>query len=707
MAFLYKDNITKDTVYFVGAGPGDPELLTIKARKLLLNADIVIYTGSLIPKEIVRGLNARVIDSSGLTLEQLVEIMGINARAGRLVVRLHTGDPSLYSAIQEQIFELERQGINCIVVPGVSAGFAASARLGLELTIPGISQTVIISRISGRTKVPEEQKLNILAKTKSTLLLYLSISHIKKVVKELLDGGLHENTPVVVAEKVTWPEERIIFGTLKDISKKVEDAGIKKTAIVMVGEVLRAYKKGDFERSRLYSAEFSHGYRKALIEDKDRSVESVGLKKESTRSYYDIESEILHTTSKEETKREKIRSREEVKTNPKQRGDRRDLKNKDYERYIEQHIIEQKPANKIYISGSYIHARDYNLKGQKLSKGSDIAKLFPHSIIIFYVTRNGRYLAERLSAFFPGAKILPYSSIKKHDLLKKYWQKGRGLIFIMATGIVVRTIAPHLKEKASDPAIVVMDESGNSVISLVSGHLGGANRLASYISKMIGAKPIITTASDNLGLVPFDIWVFEKGLIPESKDSLKRAQSKLVDTGILKIFTDILVSDWPKGLMETKDINKADVIISYKLYTESKPILRLFPKVLCLGVGCNRGIKSNILIEKAITFLKEHKLSLYSLSSIATIDIKKDEKAIIELAEYLGVPLKFFNASELDKIPVTSGSDIVLKAVGTKAVAEPAAILAAKDEGYNAELIIPKEKRGEVTFAITKKDLIL
>jgi len=323
------------------------------------------------------------------------------------------------------------------------------------------------------------------------------------------------------------------------------------------------------------------------------------------------------------------------------------------------------------------------------------------------VTRNGRYLAERLSAFFPGAKIVPYSSIKKHDLLKQYWQKGRGLVFIMAAGIVVRTISPYLKGKDVDPAVVVMDESGNYIVSLLSGHVGGANALSSYISKMLGSKAVITTASDNLGLVPFDIWISEKGLIPESKDALKRAQSRLVDTGYLSVFSDIPISDWPKGLKETKDIRSADVIISYKMYDDTNPIIKLYPKVLSLGVGCNRGIDPNTLIKKAISFFKDHKLFISSVFLIASIDVKRDEKAIIELSRYLDVPLKFFSASQLSKIPVTSGSDIVLKAVGTRAVCEPAAILGAMEKGHKAELIIPKEKRGEVTFAIAKKDLIL
>jgi len=707
------DILYKNTVYFVGAGPGDPELLTIKARKLLLNADLVVYTGSLIPKEVVAGLRARVIDSSNLTLDQLIEIMGTNARAGRLVVRLHTGDPSLYSAIQEQIFELERQGINCIVIPGVSSGFAAAASLGLELTIPGISQTVIISRISGRTKVPETQRLSYLAKTKATLLLYLSVFHIKRVVKELLDGGLEENTPVVVAEKVTWPQERIISGTLKDIAQKVEQAGIKKTAIVMVGEVLRAYKKGNFERSKLYSRDFSHGYRASdSYQSKDEGVGSIGSI--VSQSFDDTSEKRLLNTEPIQV----LKEYEEVAKQDKEKEKRLDKESfvleqnlKDFEEEkLEELSGKQDNYFDIaeYRSGSYMHSKEQKEELSLFHKELGISKIFPNSIIIFYVTRSGRYLAERLCAFFPKAQILPYSSIKKDNILKRYWQKGRGFIFIMAAGIVVRTISPYLKGKDVDPAVVVMDEAGCHIISLVSGHLGGANALTSYISKMIGAKPVITTASDVQGLVPFDIWVFEKGLIPESKDSLKRAQAKLVETGSLNIFSDISISNLPKGLNEVKDIAYADVVITYKSNISGpKIILKLFPRLLCLGVGCHRGINSNVLIEKAILFFKDHGFCMPSVFSIATIDVKKDEKAIIDLARYLDVPLKFFSASQLNEIPVSCGSDIVVKAVGARAVCEPAAILGAKDGGYEAQLLIPKEKRGEVTFALAKRDLTL
>jgi precorrin-4/cobalt-precorrin-4 C11-methyltransferase len=251
----------EDKLYFVGAGAGDPELITVKGRKLLDAADVVIYAGSLVNPALLEGIRAEIHDSAGMTLDEITGLMEGSFKQGKLVVRLHTGDTSFYSAISEQIERLRELDIAYEVVPGVSSAMAGAALLGQELTIPEISQTVIFTRIEGRTPVPEKERLGDLARHRASMVIFLSAAMIEKVRNELLEG-YPEDTPVVVIERVSWPEERIVRGTLKDIADKVKAAGIKKTALIYVGEALRASEEQLKKESKLYHKDFKHEYRK-------------------------------------------------------------------------------------------------------------------------------------------------------------------------------------------------------------------------------------------------------------------------------------------------------------------------------------------------------------------------------------------------------------------------------------------------------------
>lgn len=248
-------------VYFIGAGPGDPELITIKGRKLLDNADVVIYAGSLVNPALLDGLKAEIYNSASMTLDETTEIIKKSVAKNKILVRLHTGDTSFYSAISEQIERLKKLNIEYEVIPGVSSAMAGAAILGQELTIPEISQTVIFTRLEGRTSVPESEKLSALAKHKATMAIFLSVGMIEKVKAELLEG-YPENTPVVIIEKATWPEQKIVRGTLKNIIEMVKDAGIKKTALIYVGKSLIASESSLGKESKLYNKDFKHEYRK-------------------------------------------------------------------------------------------------------------------------------------------------------------------------------------------------------------------------------------------------------------------------------------------------------------------------------------------------------------------------------------------------------------------------------------------------------------
>ena len=250
----------KAIVYFVGAGPGDPELITVKGSKLLSSADTIIYAGSLVNRALLKGLKADIFDSSGMTLEEIIGVIESAIKKRKMVVRLHTGDTSFYSAISEQIERLKELDIAYEVVPGVSSAMAGAAVLGQELTIPEISQTVIFTRLEGRTPVPDSERLEELAQHRSTMVIFLSAGMIEKVRNELLKG-YDAKTPFVVIERASWPEQKVVRGRLENLVEIVREAGIKKTALIYVGESLKASAQPVGKKSKLYDKDFPHGYR--------------------------------------------------------------------------------------------------------------------------------------------------------------------------------------------------------------------------------------------------------------------------------------------------------------------------------------------------------------------------------------------------------------------------------------------------------------
>jgi precorrin-4/cobalt-precorrin-4 C11-methyltransferase len=248
-------------VYFIGAGPGDPELITLKGRRLLDQADLIIYTGSLVNPDLLSGLKAEIHNSASMTLDDTIAVIERAVKDGKLVVRLHTGDTAFYSAISEQIERLRESGIGYEVVPGVSSAMAGAAVLGQELTIPEISQTVIFTRIEGRTPVPETERLGSLAQHRATMVIFLSAGMIEKVRDELMTG-YPGDTPVAVVEKASWPQQKVVRGMLKDIVELVKSENIRKTALIYIGEALKASSCPLGKESKLYNKDFTHEYRK-------------------------------------------------------------------------------------------------------------------------------------------------------------------------------------------------------------------------------------------------------------------------------------------------------------------------------------------------------------------------------------------------------------------------------------------------------------
>jgi precorrin-4/cobalt-precorrin-4 C11-methyltransferase len=255
--------IESNTVYFVGSGPGNPELITIKAKKLIEQADIIVYSGSLLNPEILeyRKKDAQLYDAALLDREKIYGILRDSTKEGKLAIRFHDGDPGLFSTIREQIDKLEKDGLQCIVVPGITAILGAAAAMNLELTLPGNTQTLIITRAELRTPVPDREKISELAKHGATMVFYLSVHLISDIVEEILKGGIYtKETPAAVVYRATWKDQKIIKGTLGDIVNKTKESKIIKTALIIVGDVLAPT---NYQFSKVYDAEFTHGYRMA------------------------------------------------------------------------------------------------------------------------------------------------------------------------------------------------------------------------------------------------------------------------------------------------------------------------------------------------------------------------------------------------------------------------------------------------------------
>ena len=250
-----------EKVYFIGAGPGDPELITIKGQRIVKEADVIIYAGSLVPKQVIdcHKEGAEIYNSASMSLEEVIAVMVKAIREGKKVARLHTGDPAIYGAHREQMDILDEYGVEYEVIPGVSSFLASAAAIKKEFTLPNVSQTVICTRIEGRTPVPERESLESLASHQASMAIFLSVHMIDRVVESLLKH-YPKTTPVAIVQRATWEDQKIVLGTLETIEEKVREANINKTAQILVGNFLGK----EYEKSKLYDKYFSHEFRQGI-----------------------------------------------------------------------------------------------------------------------------------------------------------------------------------------------------------------------------------------------------------------------------------------------------------------------------------------------------------------------------------------------------------------------------------------------------------
>lgn len=635
-------------VHFVGAGPGACDLITVRGMNRIKEADVIIYAGSLVNPALLSYAKAdcEIYNSAHMTLEDVVSVMREAEAAGKGTVRLHTGDPSVYGAIREQMDLLDEYGIAYDVCPGVSAVFGAAASLACEYTLPDVTQTLILTRAEGKTPVPEKENLRSLAAHRASLVLYLSSGLARKVRQELLIGGYAEDTPVAVVYKATWPEEKIIRTTLAKLPEDMEAAGITKTALIIVSPALGSI----YEKSKLYDAAFATEYRGATEIALPAGIRRVLLITCSVRGYATM----------------------------------------------------QKLAKKLE-----------NISGAEI-----IAKV--------------------------KCEALPEVSMKEtvKACVDEYFEQVDAIVFVTASGIAVRSVAEHLTHKSKDPAIVCMDECSKHVISLVSGHAGGANALTQMLADVMWATPVITTATDVEGQFSIDDYAREHNLVVTHWAKAKAISAEVLATGAKPVWVDeaevsqeeeknaceICKEQKSTGIdvgkiendgceneigVQKLQIGSHQVVITPQDVSVDAQTLQLIPRCIVAGVGCKKGIPVDKIEHAVQDAFAKAGLRMEALCAVVSIDLKKEEAGLLEFCETRNVPFETYAAEELQAVPGTySASEFVSGVTGVDNVCERSAVKYASEHGMNqgeqllgrqakhGELLLRKQAYGGVTVAL-------
>jgi precorrin-4 C11-methyltransferase len=605
-------------IHFIGAGPGDPELLTLKAQRLIAEADVILHAGSLVNPETLKYARADAAryNTAHMPLEEQVALMRDAVARGMTVARLHTGDPSIFGAIAEQMRELRKAGLPYTVTPGVSSAFAAAAALGIELTLPNDTQTVILTRVAGRTPVPEREQLRTLAAHHSSLILFLSAGMIAEVVAELSAAGYTDDTPIAIVQRASWPDELIVRGTLASIASQALAAEITHQAVIVISPALQPGESDHEQRSHLYGT--------AL----------------------------------------------------------------------------QRPERQ-------------------------------QATAIITLTRNGVQIGAKLQALLPGALLYaPQRFVSPEQAscvgyvtsirqtLQSAFQSHETLVCVMASGIVIRELAPLLGNKHTDPGVVVVDEHGRFAVSLLSGHKGGANALARRVAKLLGGQAVITTSSDTQNMPALDLIGQSEGWRLDQDEYMTAVIGALVNGETVGVFQDAGDESWwpaspPPNLQRFASVQElaeaapaAALLITPRLTPELKmPAILYRPRCLTVGIGCNRGASADEIHTAVEQALNDAGLSKQAILCAATITHKADEPGLIGICAQQGWPLRIYAPEEIQQVEnLPNPSQWAQRALGVPGVAEPAALLAAREHGKDALLLVEKHKFPNVTVAVSKTE---
>ncbi|MGB0385619.1 MAG: precorrin-4 C(11)-methyltransferase [Ardenticatenaceae bacterium] len=644
------------TVYFIGAGPGAPDLMTIRARDIIAQSDLVLYADSLVDERVgdFAPPGAEVLGSLKMHLEVIMARMIAVAQGGGVVARVHSGDPALYGATHEQMVRLEAAGVPYEIVPGVTVAFAAAALLKTELTVPNVVQTIILTRISGRTSVPEGEALADLARSGASIAIYLSITRIKKVVRELLAGGRYTpETPVAVLHRVAWPDESYVVGTLDNIADKVRQAGYTRQALILVSPALdQKYRTTEHASSHLYDSGYTHRFRRAADPDK----ENVGYGPKRKRAPAD-------------DKRAPQRSGTAI-------------------------VAITKAASQL---------------AQQLAPALSATAYIPSKHNVGAIPRGCP--PDDCPPSSPSAQAYEGSVL---PLIRRLWHEQEHLVLLMPMGVAVRAIGSLAQDKRTDPAVVVADEQGQHVIPTLGGHLAGANELARQVAALTGGKAILTTASDVQGLPALDLWIKEHDLVIENPELLTTVTAALVNG---ETVGTVAPAPWQKPLASfnkpavtlddlMQDTYSAGLVISDEQVSDAyeqvrDKVLLLRPPSLVVGVGCRRGASADEIEQAIRTTLKEAGLAAASVSCLASAWLKADEPGLLSVSEQCNWPLYCYEAEMIKQVQplVPFSPSAASERFGIPGVAEPCALLASDSR----ELVVAKRAFERVTVAVARK----
>lgn len=341
------------------------------------------------------------------------------------------------------------------------------------------------------------------------------------------------------------------------------------------------------------------------------------------------------------------------------------------------------------------------MKSCSLIYGRSDTKSESMKTCVLALTAEGKKMAGRIAENLEGCTLFS-TEMKAANALSHLWKRYDGIICVMATGIVVRSIAPLVADKTIDPCVVVVDQRGEFAISLLSGHLGGGNRLAERVAAVTGGRAVITTASDVMGRTALDLWAKRHNLHVPDRKKLTETSARLVNGSTLTVYSTLPLVSLPADFSRSLDPDLADIVISYNKHMTSNSLCCI-PETLFLGLGCNRDTSLADIELSFSELCRVHNLNALAFAGMASIDLKSDEQGILQFAEKHGVKMSFFSRDELNGVKDVSFSPVVMKSVGAQGVAEPAALLAACADGSEAELIIAKMKWKDVTLAVAER----
>lgn len=636
-------------VYFVGAGTGAADLITVRGKRLIEQADVIIYAGSLVNPELLsyKKEACEVHNSARLTLGEVIQIIESAEAHGKMTVRLHTGDPSVYGAVREQMDELDGRGISYESCPGVSACFGAAASLNLEYTLPGVSQSLIITRMEGKTKVPEKESIESLAAHQASMAVYLSAGMLEELGRKLTAGGYSPSTPAALVYKATWAEEEAYVCTVETLAAVAREHGITRTALVLVGDAV-AHQR--YRKSRLYAADFSTAYRKA---------------KEPQA--------VLDAAARGKTEKPDISSAK--------------------------------------ISLCVI---SFTRAGMLLS--TRIKKALAGRLAVELYTKCRADINDAGEASLQANAGEPPVQTENADAVRrvagsvgawaeKRMQEKSAILFIGACGIAVRAVSPFLKDKLKDSPVLVMDEKGNHVIPILSGHVGGANALAGMLAQAVGAQPVITTATDLNDAFAVDVFAAENGFAIENKDGIARVSAKILAGEEITVSTEtghdtVLPEREGFRAVPYPPAGPVDLVITSekKAFGES---LVLRPKEYLLGFGCRKGKNAAEIAAFIEKTTKDNGILLSQVFALASVSQKREEEGIIEWCRRKKIPFLTYTAEELQAVEgAFTKSAFVKEQVGVDNVCERAAFKAC---GAGGELILRKCAENGMTIAIARR----